>query len=436
MNKVSLIIAFLVLGSQISIAQDTLQLDDLLNQVLLKNHSIQVAKNTAQSSENSATRGNAGQLPSLGVSAGANYSNTNTKLEIVGDSVPRTINGAQSTGYNASLNFNYTLFDGFASIYRYYQLKQNHGLADVQVKATIENTFNQAISAYYELARLQEDQDIAARSLKLSQERFNRVALRKEFGQATQLEVLNAKVDLHTDSVNHMTAQLNYENARRNLLYLAGQNPDQEFLVSTRVDFQDGLELESLRKLARENNTSILVAMYNLEIAKSNAQIVSAGRLPTVGVNASYGLNQSNNDAGVLASNRAIGLSGGITLSYNLFDGGRTNINIQNAALAVESNKEQKVDAEELINKEVANGLATYEQRLEVLKVELANLATAELNFQRSQEALKLGQITGTAFREAQLNLIRSQNRINQARYSAKIAETELLRLTGQLVSD
>ena len=51
-----------------------------------------------------------------------------------------------------------------------------------------------------------------------------------------------------------------------------------------------------------------------------------------------------------------------------------------------------------------------------------------------AQKGNLLNQLTTTQFREAQLNLVRARSNHSAAKYSAKIKEIELLRLTGQLI--
>jgi outer membrane protein TolC len=62
------------------------------------------------------------------------------------------------------------------------------------------------------------------------------------------------------------------------------------------------------------------------------------------------------------------------------------------------------------------------------------NKETNKLNFQRTEELFNLGQLNGTQFREAQLNLVTSQANYSNARYLAKIAEIQLIRIAGLLL--
>lgn len=73
--------------------------------------------------------------------------------------------------------------------------------------------------------------------------------------------------------------------------------------------------------------------------------------------------------------------------------------------------------------------------KLTVLKIQEDNIVTSQNNFDRTLEKFKLGQINSIEFRQAQLNLINAELSKNQAKYQAKIAELELLRLSGELLN-
>jgi len=85
------------------------------------------------------------------------------------------------------------------------------------------------------------------------------------------------------------------------------------------------------------------------------------------------------------------------------------------------------------LRRDVLNTYANYQNNLFLLEKEEDNLTTAQLNFERSQTALRLGQINATQFREAQINLIRAQRSINNLYYQAKLSEVQLYRLSGVL---
>ena len=69
-----------------------------------------------------------------------------------------------------------------------------------------------------------------------------------------------------------------------------------------------------------------------------------------------------------------------------------------------------------------------------ILEAERKNVETNRVNFERSEEQFKLGQIITVELRLAQVNLLNAINSFNQAKYTAKVAELRLLQLAGQLI--
>jgi len=56
------------------------------------------------------------------------------------------------------------------------------------------------------------------------------------------------------------------------------------------------------------------------------------------------------------------------------------------------------------------------------------------LNFELSEERFAIGQISNVDFRTAQLNLLMSQNNLNNLQYNTQLTALEVLRLSGQLM--
>jgi outer membrane protein len=75
----------------------------------------------------------------------------------------------------------------------------------------------------------------------------------------------------------------------------------------------------------------------------------------------------------------------------------------------------------------------TYQNSLELVDLEEDNLANAEETLDIALERFRQGIISAIEFREAQRAFLSAESRLIEAKYDAKIAETELLRLTGGL---
>ena len=87
------------------------------------------------------------------------------------------------------------------------------------------------------------------------------------------------------------------------------------------------------------------------------------------------------------------------------------------------------------VDRDIRNAQSIYENRLAIFRIQEQNVRTNQNNFERSREQFQLGRITSIEFRQAQINLLNAQTNKNLAKYDAKLAELQLLQLTGQLLN-
>jgi outer membrane protein TolC len=228
-----------------------------------------------------------------------------------------------------------------------------------------------------------------------------------------------------------MQTQLALENLKRNFNYLLGREVETKFEFDKNVDFLDLLSVDDLRQSANERNSSLNKQIKDKSISELDYEIINSAFYPRIAFKTGYSFSKQENDAGMVLMNQSTGFNFGLNASYNLFDGNKTSIQSQNAKVNMLINDIKYEDIKKQIDLNLVNNYDIYLRRKDILRLEEDNLKTSEANFERSKELFELGQITAIEFRDAQINLMNSRNRINEAKYSAKIAETELLLLSG-----
>ncbi|MDX5480067.1 MAG: TolC family protein [Hymenobacteraceae bacterium] len=423
--------------AQIPESLQVLTLDEAIRSALARNHNIQVARYDAQISENNATLGNAGLLPSLGLEGSYTRSVRDVQTSFINpqiDDINRQ--NAESSTLNGAVFLNYNIFNGLGSYYQFTSLQNLSRIGDIQARLTIENTLLQAMIQYLEAARLQELLDINREAVEISRERYERVNVKYEFGTITKLEVLNARVDLNADSTLYLGTMADYANALRDLSLLIGREPTATFQVQEDFALNKDLQLEPLLAEALAVNSNLLLAEYLRQDANLNVKLARSGYYPRLDLNAAYNYNRVEDEASFLNLSKTEGFSGTITLSYNLFNGFQQRTRVENARVSLAASAESLELAAEQVRRDVRNAYENYRNNLYLLQLAQDDLQTAELNFERSQEAYATGQINSTELRTAQLNLINSQNRINNLRIRTKGSEIELYRLSGRLIME
>ncbi len=409
--------------------------EEAIEETLSNNFGIEIAGNDLEIADNNKGILNSGYLPRLTGNAGANY-NVEDQEVTLRDGSENNVDGAETERYNASLNLNYTLFDGLGRWYTYKRLKEEYNLTELQVRQTIETTMLQLFSVYYEVARITENVEVLEQTYNNTRDRLTRAEYSFDYGQVNKLEVLNAEVDLVTDSINLMNARQQLRNTKRDLTVVLNSDLERSFEVDTTVSFIGELQLENFVRTADTNNVRLLQAQKNISITNYNYKASKSVYLPTIGLSGSYGWNQGNFPVTSFAtSSTTTGYSAGVSLTWDLFDGGSGITNIKNLRIQQDSQELllQQITLE--VNRDIANAQGNYENLLEVFRLQEQNVITAQNNYDRSQERYKLGQITSVELRQAQINLLNAKTNKNLAKYEAKLAELELLQLTGQLLN-
>ncbi len=418
-------------------AQDLLTKSEAVELTLQENFGIQIAKNNVDIAENNAGILNSGYLPNLSATAGSNFSRIDRLAEINGQE-PLDQPNLDSENYNASLNLNYTLFDGLGRKYTYKQLKEQYNLSELQARETIENTLIQLFSVYYEVARRYENVEVLKQTLSLSKDRLKRVEYLFDYGQVNKLQVLNARVDVSNDSINLINETQTLENSKRDLKVVINSEFSNNFQVDTTVNFTPMLKIEKFVEEHELNNVSLLQVEKSLEISAYDQKISKTGYLPTLDLIGSYGWNRNISPETPFFSGStqtSTTISAGLSLNWNLFDTGQTAVRIQNAKIDYENQSLQRQQIQTQVNRDIQNALNNYKTRLYIYELQEQNVKTNQDNFKRTENQFQLGQITSVEFRQAQINLQNAQTSYSLAKYDAKLAELQLLQLTGQLLN-
>ena len=426
--------ALLLILPSFLLAQNILTQKEAVAKTLENNYGIRIAKNEMEIARNNTDKGLNGYNPTVNASAGPTASLGSAAQKFNGPLEDAEVKNAFSWTAAASVAANYTLFDKTRD-YSLEQLKEVLNLSDLQLRQTMESNLLQVFNHYYEVARLTENLKVLEQTFDVSRRRLQRAEYRFEYGQGIRLDILNAEVDIQRDSINLLNVRQQLANAKRNLNFVMGTPVDNDFTVDTQVAYDEKLTQAQLITAAKTSNIGILAANQNLVIREMDLKIIDASRKPTIGASASYDYNYQDNASGsFIASNRTNGLNAGVTLNWNLFDGGRRKIQTQNTQLAIQSQLTQKEQLEQQLERDVRNAWESYQNALFVLEVERSSQSTNEANLARTRELFEAGQISSVEFRQAQLNLLNSTVSFNTAKYNAKVVELTLLQLSGGLM--
>lgn len=443
MKSYSLITKFVLTVSIISIlstngfSQQLISLEDALSLTLKENISVKIKTNELDQIKNYEKVGVLGTLPRIIVNGSASGNKGTSSLEFATDDFPSLEDAeSESKSISGNVGINYNLFNGLGSIYTYQKLKKQTDLKSTELSIQIEQVLLKTAKEYFDIAYLQENYNIIKELLDISKERYNRIKVQNEFGNASKLDLLSAEIDLNNDSINLMNIEFELQIAKNQLNQTLNRDLAYDFLVENKVEINRDLNYSDLNKETQKNNNNVLLGQYMLDISKKDKKINAVSILPRIEISAQYGYNQTESNTSIILDQTSVGLTGFLNFSWDIFDGLAKNKITQNTRIQIESNKLELQSIKQEIQKEFNASFKQYENSINLIDIEKRNQSTSEKFFERAKEQFYQGQLSRNDFRLAQIDLSTSKNRLNQTLYNAKIAELNLYRLSGKIIKE
>ncbi len=430
-NRHSLFFLFLFFAAG-AFAQTPMTVEQAIEIALKNNYDILMAKNRSEIATINDNIGNAGMLPRANVtmSDNATYNNLNQKY-----SSGLEVNTKNVTGntLNPSLNISWTLFDGLKMFATKGRLKKLEEIGVLNYRDTLQTAVSQVINAYYDIVSADQQMKAIKDDIQVSEVRVKLAEAVFNVGNSAKTDLLQAKVDLNASKSVAITQQKLIDQKKAELNRILSRNADTEFDVLDTIAITYEPSLNDINRLD-STNYSLLSAAENIDVLRFAKKEAFSQFLPNLTANGGYQYTRTQSTGGFSLYNQNYGLYGGFTLTVPLFNGLNTinqvkiaGIQVTNAQYAFEKAKIQTK-----IN--YYKALKDFEAAKALLKLEEDNIQLADENQRIALERFRLAQSTALELREAQKSYIDAQTRLVTARYGAKTAETELMRLQGVLV--
>ncbi|TFH00305.1 MAG: TolC family protein [Calditrichales bacterium] len=412
--------------------QDLMTAEDAIRLGLMNNFDIRIARNNREIADNNRSKSVSGFLPSLDVNGNYQEAKSNQSTNS-----PFSFENSTTSSRAAEVSLNWTLFDGFSMFVIHNQYEQLAQLGEYLTRNSIESTVVAILRAYYNLVQQEQLLGVAQNALEISKSRFEKEKVRQDLGSASSTDFWNAQVSYNNDQATLINQELRTLVAQKDLNILLGQKPDTPIQVIKQIIIPDqGLAKEDILDLALKQNSRIHIMLQNKKVADNNVSLNESVFYPRLALRAVYGYSERNTDSDsprftepieTLSRDGNIGLN----LSFNLFNGLRDKINWQNARLEAKNRELALDDERNRVAGLVSEKLDTFRKRKSLVELEAQNVNAAERNLQLNQDRYNIGAASSLEFRDAQVNLIRSQTTLIVARYQARITWLELEQLMG-----
>jgi outer membrane protein TolC len=313
------------------------------------------------------------------------------------------------------------------------RLQELEAMGKNRLKSQIQNTLSDVIQRYSYLASQASYMSVVQKLYDISQDRYKLVEVRMAAGLANNTDLYLAQLDLDTWRQGVIQQEAVIKNAYTDLNVVINFPADTVYPIDTMIAANNALNKSQLDS-SFANNPELQIAQNQVNIALQVQREVQSVRLPLIRMNAGYGYNLVQSQAGFTLLNQTYGPLAGVSFTLPIYNG---NVNVNNVKVARLQSQNAQLQQQQI----TLNYRGSYEQAWQQYQSVLKQIANDEASVNTARQYLdlmeqryKLGQSTVLDYREAQRSYEETTYRLISNRYLLKLSETDLLRLTGNLV--
>lgn len=424
------IIALIIVAASLNVrGQQKLSLSDAIAMGLENNYDLQIIRKDEETAKANNTPGNAGALPSISF----NMSGTESFYLMDDDDNYRKQN------ITPEVSLDWVLFDGFSVKMTKKKLNQLEEQSKGNTAVLVESTIEDIILAYNSCLLEKEKVDVYKKLSELSEDRYKREEDSKLMGASTTYESLQSKTSWLEDKSNYLQQKIDFDNAVRSLNYVLGVQDDisWEFTDELKINAGD-YDLDDLKAKLLDNNQSLKNQYLNQSLLAKETALAKSAVYPSLSLNSGVARTRIDNYYKELSNTSSHYTDAyiGLSLSFNIFNGGITRRSVQLAKISEESEQVATDQMKHSLTNELLQQYSTYTVQKTVLELANEQEAAAKLNLEMSEEKYKTGAINSFNYRDVQNDYMDAAISKLEAVYNLIESNTELLRMTGGIITE
>jgi outer membrane protein TolC len=419
-------------------AQDGIvTLEEVIALALERNYDIQLANNAATSASADYKYSVGAYIPTINAVGSRTWNNNDQKQELANNTeVERK--GIKSNNLSGSLQLSWLLFDGTRMFATRERLAQLEAQGLLNVKGQMVNTIAEVINNYYGIVREKQQLNAIHEQMLVSEERVRLADRRLAVGTGAKPELLQAKVDLNAQRTAVLVQEMTIAQLKERMNSLVNMHLPPSYDVADSIIIDLNLRLEDISDNIENSNYDLQASRMDLEIASLALRERKGERYPFLSFNSALNYSKTENTVAINPFtplfNQNLGFNYGFSVNFPIMNNFINRRNIHQARISIDRQRLFYEQGRIGVDVEVQNAFTAYENAKAVLLIEEENILLARENLYITLETFKRGAVTFIELRTAQQSLADADNRLINARYVAKVAETELLRLNGGLL--
>ena len=422
----------LVFSKEKLAAQNNLSLKEAVTIAIQNSYDIKLVENNASIAKNNNNYGVAGGLPTVTATGTNNNTLTTIHQTFPDPSRNTTRGGVDGSTLNGGLTATMILFNG----YRIAATKDRLASIEKQTEAALQtqmlNTSSTVMQQYYNVIRQAAFLKTIEKSIEASEERVAIVKTRQAIGVANQADLLQSSLDLNALIQAKQNQLLVLEQVKADLYNSMVVPANSNYIFVDSIEVDQKLSLSDVESKMKEHPL-LQSAQQLINVNQFLEKETKALTYPTLRANGGFNYNSNKSTAGFILLNESYGPFLGFNLSIPIYAGSASKRAVKNAQINTLSAKLQYDNTAQDLATELFKTYQNYQNSLKQTPIELENYQMSEALLELVMEKFKLGQATIVDVKQAQQSFETAGFRLTSLKFSAKIAEIELKRLSNQL---
>jgi outer membrane protein len=255
----------LLLGNR-SLAQDTLTVEKAIATALNNNFDILLSRQDSASIAISNEYRNAVFLPTLNANSTVLFNRNNQRSKF-SSGKDTTRSGIRTSNINASLNLNWTLFDGL----RMFILGERLDVATIRgnllIKNQVVNSVSDVIKTYYDIVRQKQQLRNVEEQMTLSADRLRLAQYRLDIGVGIKPDVLQAQIDYNTQRAAQINQLSLIDQRKHDLNRLMNVPQTVDYQVIDTIIVTSDLVLGNLLNGVEESSPALRLTRTEIDLA-------------------------------------------------------------------------------------------------------------------------------------------------------------------------
>jgi outer membrane protein TolC len=434
MQKNSFIVLLLVLlFSQEKIAaQNNLSLKEAVTIAIQNSYDIKLVENSLSIAKNNNNYGVAGGLPTVT----ANGTNNNT-LTTISQTFPdasrnTTRSGVDGSTLNGGLSATMILFNGYRIAATKDRLESIQKQTEAVLQTQMLNTSSIVMQQYYNVIRQLAFLKTIEKSIEASEQRVAIVKTRQEIGVANQADLLQSSLDLNALLQAKQNQLLVLDQVKADLYNSMVLPANSNYIFTDSIQVDQKLILSDVESKMKAHPL-LQSAQQLINVNQFLEKETKALMYPTLRANSGFNYNSNKSTAGFILLNESYGPFLGFNLSIPIYAGTSSKRAYQNAKISTVSAKIQYDNTAQSLATELFKTYQNYQNSLKQTPTEIENYKMSDALLTLVMDRFRLGEATIVDVKQAQQSFETAGFRLTSLRFSAKIAEIELKRLSNQL---